>query len=105
MAKLVDARDLKSLEARALSRFESGCPHQNCRAITFGQCLLPREEQTLSTHRKTDAFDPEPTSAPRGNMYGFPVCQPTRPSIFSRFRFSPKIWTAAIFDSCNTIEG
>jgi hypothetical protein len=28
MAKLVDARDLKSLGSKELCRFESGCPHQ-----------------------------------------------------------------------------
>jgi hypothetical protein len=28
MAELVDARDLKSLGAQALCRFDPGCPHQ-----------------------------------------------------------------------------
>src|SRR5262249_6934972 len=31
MAELVDARDLKSLGAQALCRFDSGCPHQHKR--------------------------------------------------------------------------
>jgi hypothetical protein len=29
MAKLVDARDLKSLGSQELCRFDPGCPHQN----------------------------------------------------------------------------
>jgi hypothetical protein len=34
-------------------------PHQNCRAVSFGQCLLLREEQTPSRHRKPGAIDPQ----------------------------------------------
>src|ERR1700737_4053435 len=42
--------------------FESHRPHhQNCRAISFDQCLLLREEQTPRGHRETDAIDPKQT--------------------------------------------
>jgi hypothetical protein len=41
MAKLVDARDLKSLGAKALCRFDPGCPHQQTGDANCADALMP----------------------------------------------------------------